>query len=82
MKWNNATKETLAYLFAVIALLSGIGLCVAGFIVDPTGEIHDSVLWVLGQCLTFVGAVCGISLHLDNTAKKIEAEIMEKVNKG
>ena len=30
-------------------LISGVGLCVAAFCVEPVGEIHDSVLWYFAQ---------------------------------
>lgn len=79
MKWNKNTKETLSYLFAALTLVVGLGLSVAGFIIDPRGEIHESVLWILGQCLTFVGAVCGISLHVKGQYNEIKAEILEEL---
>ena len=44
-------------------LLFGITLCAIGFALDPTGEIHDSVLWVLGQSLIYAGAVFGIAAY-------------------
>lgn len=61
MKWTNTTKEIISYGIALFVALVGLGLCVAGFIVNPTGEIHSSVQWVLGEALVFVAAVVGIS---------------------
>lgn len=68
-------RETLSYIFAAVALLVGFGLTIAGFCVSPTGEVHDSVLFLLGQCLVFAGAVCGISLHVNNTMKRMKQEL-------
>lgn len=68
-------RETLSYIFAAVALFVGFGLTIAGFIIDPQGEIHDSVLFVLGQCLVFAGAVCGISLHVNNSMKRLKQEL-------
>ena len=79
MKWDKKTKEIVSYLFAAIALTVGLGLTIWGFIIDPAGQIHDSVLWVLGQSLTFVGAVCGISLHMRTTANEIKSEVLKEL---
>lgn len=38
----------------------GCVLLIAGFIVDPLGEIHQSVLIGFGECMTFAGALLGI----------------------
>lgn len=54
------TKNTIIYVAAVIAFLTGIGLVIAGFIVPPTGVISGSVLTALGEFLTFFGSVFGI----------------------
>lgn len=40
--------------------MTGCGLLIAGFIVAPLGEIHQSVLIGFGECLTFAGALLGI----------------------
>lgn len=45
---------------AIIAFLTGIGLCIAGFFVPPTGMISGSVLTATGEFLSFFGAVFGI----------------------
>lgn len=72
-------KERLSYIFAAVSLLFGFGLTLAGFIVDPLGIISESVLWVLGQCFIFAGAVCGISMHIDNSLKKMKAELKNDI---
>ncbi len=58
-----------------------MAMVVAGFIIPPAGEVHDSILWVFGQTLVFSGAVLGISLHVDNSVKMIEAKLEEKLHK-
>ncbi|MDE6145882.1 MAG: hypothetical protein K2O38_08070 [Muribaculaceae bacterium] len=45
---------------AVGVTATGCGLLIAGFIVAPLGEIHQSVLIGFGECLTFAGALLGI----------------------
>lgn len=79
MKWNSDTKEVVAYCFAGLSLLFGFGLSIAGFIVDPTGQIHDSVLWVLAQALTFAGAICGVTFYVTNSIKNIKKNLSSTI---
>ncbi len=51
-------KHQLRAAVAVTAI--GCALLIAGFIVSPFGEIHQSVLIGFGECLTFAGALLGI----------------------
>lgn len=80
MKWNNQSKEIAAHVSAGLLLLFGMIMVVCGFITPPSGEVHDSILWIFGQTLVFSGAVLGISLHVDNSIKSIEAKLEEKMN--
>lgn len=80
MKWNNQSKEIVAHVAAGLLLLFGMIMVVCGFITPPSGEVHDSILWIFGQTLVFSGAVLGISLHVDNSIKSIEVKLEEKMN--
>lgn len=57
-KETRATSVQLAAAVCVTAL--GSGLLIAGFIISPSGEIHQSVLIGFGECLTFAGSLLGI----------------------
>ncbi|MDE5659655.1 MAG: hypothetical protein K2F58_03990 [Muribaculaceae bacterium] len=57
-KETRATSVQLAAAVSVTAL--GCGLLIAGFIISPSGEIHQSVLIGFGECLTFAGSLLGI----------------------
>ena len=57
MEWMRTKLVCACALVAV-----GAGLLVAGFVVPPRGEIHNSVLVAFGEALTFVGAVFGVEL--------------------
>ena len=50
---------------ALMMLMSGIALSVAGFVVDPVGEISDSVLWYVSQALIYAGSVFGVTVYID-----------------
>ena len=56
-------KPTIQLLAAVLLIIVGCGLLIAGFIVPPPGEIHNSVLIAFGEILTFAGALFGIDYH-------------------
>lgn len=58
---NNGKKNlTLQLVAAVGVTVLGCGLLVAGFILAPRGEIHQSVLIGFGECMTFAGSLLGI----------------------
>ena len=52
-------------LSALLMLVSGVALSVAGFVVDPVGEISDSVLWYVAQALIYAGSVFGVTVYID-----------------
>lgn len=79
MKWNKSTKEVVSYIFATVSLLFGFALTTAGFIVDPLGTVSDSVLWVLGQCFVFAGAVTGVALSVDAVKKQVKQELLQEL---
>lgn len=63
---KNKTLKVQLWL-AVVMVIFGCGLIVAGFCVAPTGEIHPTVLTAFGEILTFAGAVIGV----DYSYKKV-----------
>lgn len=83
-------REKAAYVTAIVAFIAGWGMTIAGFIVPPTGEISDSVLWVLGQALIYAASVFGVTLYFRNqmeqfrteTRKFIKQEIEEENDEG
>lgn len=53
-------KLNIQLAIAIVVFLTGIGLLIAGFIIPPTGEIHNSVLVAFGEACTFSGSLIGI----------------------
>lgn len=60
------TKEAMQIYSAIGMLLAGVALSVAGFIVPPVGEIHDSVLWFFAQCLIYAGSIFGVGIYVNS----------------
>ena len=56
---------------AIFMLVSGVGLAIAGFCVEPTGDISDSVIWIFAQCLLYAGSALGIDVYIDKKIGRI-----------
>ena len=76
---DTKTHDIIVWCAAIIASISGIGLCITGFYVQPTGEIDGSVLTATGEFLTFFGSVFGIGQF---TRIKIEQIKSTEVSKN
>lgn len=72
------TKEEVQIWTAVCMLMSGVGLSVAGFIVVPTGQIHDSVLWFFAQCLLYAGGIFGVGVYVNGKFNHLVNRLNEK----
>jgi uncharacterized membrane protein YiaA len=64
--------RTLQLIFSVLVLLVGIALLFIGILNEPIGEIHNSVIIVWGEILTFVGAVTGVDYSYRYRMAKID----------
>ena len=67
-------KHTLQLIMSVLLVAFGCILILAGFIVNPTGEIHPSVLTAFGEILTFAGAVIGVDYNYKYKSEKSNKE--------
>lgn len=72
---SNSTKEAIQYATAVGMLVAGLALTVASFIVEPLGEISDSVLYVLAQCFIYAGSIFGIGLYVNTKFDALNKQI-------
>lgn len=77
MKKSNI-RDIIVWTAACIAFLTGIGLCIAGFYVPPTGMISGSVLTALGEFLTFFGSVFGIGEYTKIQIAKLNKDSSEQ----
>ena len=69
------TKQKIAIVTALVAFGLGGGLTIAGFIIPPTGEIADSVLWVLGQSLVYAASVFGIAGYFSAESRRMKRDM-------
>lgn len=65
-------EHKIAFMFILAGFLTlfGCALLLAGFIVEPMGEISHSVMISAGEVFTFAGSVLGI-----NTTYKSKLEV-------
>jgi len=70
-------KDNITVCSAVAMLIFGCVLTTIAFFLEPMGVIHDSVLWVLGQCFIYAGGALGIANYARSTAKH---EVDERFN--
>lgn len=71
-------KDTITVWSAISMLVFGCTLTTVAFFIEPMGEIHDSVLWVLGQCFIYAGGALGISAFARSAARdEINERFME-----
>lgn len=62
-------KENITVYSAVAMLVFGCVLTTIAFFIEPMGVIHDSVLWVLGQCFIYAGGALGIANYARSAAR-------------
>ncbi len=72
------TQNNIMVCSAVGMLIVGVSLNIAGFIVPPTGEISDSVLWVLAQSLIYAGSVFGVKSYIDGKVDDVKRKLENK----
>lgn len=70
------SKDNIAVTSAIVMLCFGMALTAVGFFVSPVGEVHDSILWILGQALLYAGAIFGVAYYtkgvIDKHVKDLE----------
>ena len=54
------TPVKIQYFIAVAAFLAAVGFGIAGFIVPPPGQVHDSVLYLIAQFLLLTASILGV----------------------
>lgn len=72
---NLPVKSKLSYGSAIFAFVIGWVLVVMAFFCEPVGEVHDSILWILGQALLYTGGVFGIALYTGNSIRGMKRQI-------
>lgn len=70
-------RDRAAYMTAIIAFVVGWGLTIAGFIVEPTGEVSGSVLAILGEAMVYAASVFGVTMYFSHQMEKFRRDTRE-----
>ena len=70
MDKESRSNRKAAYVTAIISFIAGWGLTIAGFLIEPRGEISGSVLAVLGEAMVYAASVFGVTLYFQNQMAK------------
>ena len=73
-------KDKLSYVLCIFSFIIGVLLTIAGFIVNPLGDIDASVLTSLGLFLSFSGSIIGITQHYSMELDKFKSSIINTIN--
>lgn len=69
-------KEWIQYIVCIVCILGAMVMSFLAMYIEPSGELHSSILWLIAQVLVFCGSIMGIdSLHniqVQKIDKKIE----------
>ena len=64
-KWKDLGVRTkLLYISACLAFIGGWVLTFWGFSLPPKGVVDNSVIVILGQCLTYAAAAFGLGEYI------------------
>lgn len=79
--WSELTfRDKVAYIVTCAAFTVGTALSIVGLVVPPVGEVHPSVITLVGLFLSFCGALLGISHHFENELEKFKNETLASLN--
>ena len=71
---KDETKDNIKFAMSVVLLIAGIVMAFVSLYLPPQGVIDSSVLMLIGETFTFIGAVWGISSYTGVQIKKIETQ--------
>ena len=81
--WSELSyRDKVAYSVTIGAFIIGVALSITGMVLPPVGEVHPTVITLVGLFLSFAGALLGISHHFENELGKFKASVEQKLNEN
>lgn len=81
-KWGELSfKDKLAYSAAVFSLMMSWIVVILGVLTPPPGEVHTSVLSVLGITMMFVASIFGIAFYMKGSKAEVYNDVLDKVDR-
>ena len=75
-------RDKVAYSLTIGAFVIGVALSIIGMVLPPLGEVHPSVITLIGLFLSFAGALLGISHHFESELGKFKASVEQKLSEN
>ena len=75
------TSVKIQYFIAVAAFLAAVGFGIAGFIVPPPGEVHDSVLYLIAQFLLLTASIRGVGAMFASQKISLQKKLQQMTEK-
>ncbi len=81
--WSELSyRDKVAYAVTIGAFVIGVALSITGMVLPPLGEVHPTVITLVGLFLSFAGALLGISHHFESELGKFKATVEQKLNEN
>ena len=74
MKMNQDTKDWIKFISSIVLLVAGVVLIFISIYLPPVGSISTSVITVIGEIFTFVGAIFGTGEYTTIQIAKINSK--------
>lgn len=78
---NLSKKDIWLYSIGTFVVLLGWVISFIGLFLPPPGEIHSSVLLVLGQSLVFGAAIFGVGYYVKTAIGEFKTDALNKILK-
>ena len=78
MKMNQDTKDWIKFISSIVLLIAGVVLIFISIYLPPVGSISTSVITVIGEIFTFVGAIFGIGEYTTIQIARINSKAEDK----
>ena len=75
-KMKTITKIQVS--IAIAAFVAAVGFGIAGFVVPPPGQIHESVLYLVAQFLLLTASIFGVGAMFANNKLKNNNYVQSK----
>ena len=72
------TITKIQVIIAIAAFVAAAGFVIAGFMVPPPGQIHESVLYLVAQFLLLTASIFGVGAMFTNNRFKNNNYVQRK----
>ena len=75
---NQDTKDWIKFISSIVLLVAGVVLIFISIYLPPVGNVDTSVITVIGEVFTFVGAIFGIGEYTTIQIARINSKTEDK----